>query len=301
MTDYLMRLAGRVRPAHQILQPALPSRFAPMKASVGTEHAPISQEIERPLGELRESRRTDDTMVAPKEHQTIASPELSSSRAPTLVPPSDRECSERVSLAATGQRVPIISEPVVNRKSTPEHALAGRAVENPAPEHQTSSMHHAAIPPPTKTLKEASSGNRQSTAQAHVVRIEQLLVSRSTQQLSTEGNEVRLPAVRRQPSEILGVVQPRTEPSPKQPSPVRKSTVFEPGSRSPIAPQPQLGSGDQWHRESHFSASPEIRVTIGRIEVRAITTQEPAPRRTPPRTPKLSLDEYLHSRNRGAT
>jgi hypothetical protein len=46
-------------------------------------------------------------------------------------------------------------------------------------------------------------------------------------------------------------------------------------------------------------AEPAVRVSIGRVEVRAIATVQPppAPRRTPPQ-PTLSLDEYLERRRR---
>ena len=46
------------------------------------------------------------------------------------------------------------------------------------------------------------------------------------------------------------------------------------------------------------STTPEIHVTIGRIEVRAISS--PAPVQAPPRKPELSLDDYLRTRNQRA-
>ncbi|HEY0172919.1 MAG TPA: hypothetical protein VGB98_18010 [Pyrinomonadaceae bacterium] len=46
--------------------------------------------------------------------------------------------------------------------------------------------------------------------------------------------------------------------------------------------------------------APVIRVTIGRVEVRAVTSPTPAPARKPVRpTPRMSLDEYLRSQNGG--
>lgn len=46
-------------------------------------------------------------------------------------------------------------------------------------------------------------------------------------------------------------------------------------------------------------AAPTIRVTIGRIEVRAITQAAPPARRAATPEPKLSLEDYLRSRNGG--
>jgi hypothetical protein len=46
-------------------------------------------------------------------------------------------------------------------------------------------------------------------------------------------------------------------------------------------------------------AGPSIRVTIGRIEVRAVPTAEQLPQRAPRPAPKLSLDEYLKQERGG--
>jgi hypothetical protein len=58
------------------------------------------------------------------------------------------------------------------------------------------------------------------------------------------------------------------------------------------------------HRK-HFSpvdqrpTTPIIRVTIGRVEVRAIHPPAAAPKQAKPTRPKLSLDDYLRKRTRG--
>jgi hypothetical protein len=53
--------------------------------------------------------------------------------------------------------------------------------------------------------------------------------------------------------------------------------------------------------EQRSSTSPQIiRVTIGRVEVRAIQAPAPMPRPKKPSQPKLSLQEYLHKRERGS-
>jgi hypothetical protein len=57
--------------------------------------------------------------------------------------------------------------------------------------------------------------------------------------------------------------------------------------------------------QKHFSpvdqrpATPIIRVTIGRVEVRAIHPPAAAPKQAKPTRPKLSLDDYLRKRTRG--
>jgi hypothetical protein len=45
---------------------------------------------------------------------------------------------------------------------------------------------------------------------------------------------------------------------------------------------------------------PIIRVTIGRVEVRAVQSPAPEPKLAKPRPPKLSLEDYLRKRARGS-
>jgi len=52
--------------------------------------------------------------------------------------------------------------------------------------------------------------------------------------------------------------------------------------------------------ESVATPEPEVRVSIGRVEVKAVTPPEPVRRKTSTRPePALSLDEYLARRNGG--
>src|SRR5262249_10577065 len=71
---------------------------------------------------------------------------------------------------------------------------------------------------------------------------------------------------------------------------------------APMIIRPQTAPRDD---ESNSRASeatndnprPIIRVTIGRIDVRAVNAPPPPVRRETPPTPKLSLEEYLRSRS----
>ncbi|CAN5908759.1 hypothetical protein BH23GEM7_BH23GEM7_23950 [soil metagenome] len=107
-------------------------------------------------------------------------------------------------------------------------------------------------------------------------------------------------------------VRPQAEPEPLAgPSPAAAVPERPRASLRAIPIQPSIVRTEEQRRESPSSgtgtdgngageAAPIVRVSIGRIEVRAITEAPPPPpavRR--PAAPRLSLDEYLRERARG--
>lgn len=91
-------------------------------------------------------------------------------------------------------------------------------------------------------------------------------------------------------------------------SPISQQALLDLGTPSVIRPRPADRDGSSASRPVDDSAAASsaplsIRVTIGRIEVRAETPKLTAPtesRPPPPRRPMLSLGEYLEQRQRGA-
>lgn len=99
--------------------------------------------------------------------------------------------------------------------------------------------------------------------------------------------------------------------------------VFQDGSRRESGPETEDAPGRPWPGDAltlkpdpsiRFAAAanlppqapangapePEIRVTIGRVEVRAVFPEQPVKRSAPPRfRPSVTLDDYL-SRGSGA-
>lgn len=113
------------------------------------------------------------------------------------------------------------------------------------------------------------------------------------------------------PKQTPGVESLPQATTPKSPS---ASVTERPGTdafqygrakREPIMIQPQTVShaGSDSHAAaavndaSGETTTPVIRVTIGRVDVRAITQSVPPAQRTPAAAPKLSLEEYLRSRS----
>lgn len=66
----------------------------------------------------------------------------------------------------------------------------------------------------------------------------------------------------------------------------------------PLAADPLPAERGSSVREA-ASAPPTIRVTIGRIDVRAIMHQPPSPKRATPAAPKLTLEDYLKQQTGG--
>jgi hypothetical protein len=93
---------------------------------------------------------------------------------------------------------------------------------------------------------------------------------------------------------------------PPAPANVRLELTDQPrrANREPLSirPQPLARPDDSNSRPGEAAnevemASPVIRVTIGRVDVRAVTASTSPPRRETPPKPKLSLEEYLRSRS----
>ena len=111
--------------------------------------------------------------------------------------------------------------------------------------------------------------------------------------------------------------------SPSQPEPREPTTSIRPVSRTvnersslsadPVGLQRGGSSGllatapvlppEPVRSRNRFQAPPTVQITIGRIEVRAVTAQrrtpEPARKVSRPRPPAMSLDDYLSKRNGG--
>jgi hypothetical protein len=124
-----------------------------------------------------------------------------------------------------------------------------------------------------------------------------------------------LPKTPEQPIEIVRetLLVPLQNPEPNSPLLVRQMLAQSHETGIPGAPVSPLTPAT--NRESKQSRDrtptvppnesaeerPIVRVTIGRIEVRAVTPPAPAPRQAArPPVPKLTLDDYLKSRNEGA-
>jgi hypothetical protein len=86
--------------------------------------------------------------------------------------------------------------------------------------------------------------------------------------------------------------------SPRSSSELIHATQPRPPVRPPVMPTHELSIGTSL-QHTNTTPAPLIRVTIGRIDVRAVLPPAQPPRRTTSTRPKLTLDEYLKQRNGG--
>lgn len=99
---------------------------------------------------------------------------------------------------------------------------------------------------------------------------------------------------------------PRRQESPAVGSDARtvaEAVSARPTSQPPIVLRPQLRTlieqtEQQGNEIKEDRAAPTIRVTIGRIDVRAVFAPPPPAQRARPPAPALSLDDYLRSRDK---
>jgi hypothetical protein len=257
MSDYLTRLVERAHPGRQLLRPALPPAFEPTQTGVAVGWHELPEATRRPPLWVDETGVSSPAVTRPEPPRGTG---FDGSRSLAASTPAPQRKDNR------------LADPVLIRE-TRQVSDPGRLVDR-------------------KEVTEPAQG---------------LLSAPTTQPRLASRDEMRpLPAAASfapiqpamqvpEPSSHIRLVAPERAPEPSQ------AILLQ----SPA--QPTLSAGDQTRQRpiappraySHLSAPPEIHVTIGRIEVRAIPTLVPVPAQKPPppRTPKVSLDDYLRSRN----
>jgi len=300
MSDYLARLAGRVRHASPVLRPLLPSFFEPAiarvtnwaetehteieRSSIGAEEAvrdtiPSTAEVPRrtlesespftiPAGleQKREPEGPVRTYVSAVPHTVAASEQTVASQT------SEPELSR-----SSPSHLPGSTEQIIRSRQQDRSGSLSQDLFHPAPEDKGPML---PVPQITRLAPEIAS-------------VTVALRRSPTPQPAPSSDPVRpfasqesaLSSLKLQP-----LIEPRGSSQPLvQSPPVTESASFPAITRRPVEVPATFASPPP--------LAPEIHVTIGRIEIRAVSPAAPIQPRS--RKPELSLDEYLRLRNKG--
>jgi len=287
MGDYLSDLVTKNIGTANVIQPRRSARFEPLQAK-GALEAQIeppslqteSFEEEHIIETMPPSSRRKREVKLRERDEIISSREDSDEQIAQalLIPPPKAHSSEngqndaRVTLAP--KLIEAVREPTTQNLSVP----------NP------SSLTLSALVTPTQpSLKSAESRKKLNSI------IEHAPIQTHRESLSATG-ELKAP-----PEKISGkqgieahaqiIVEPRVE---KIENRVEEATIYQ-----TVIPMPREQMSKQISERAEVPETPTINVTIGRVEVRAVTSSAPSKETTYAKPQTLSLDEYLRKRHNG--
>jgi hypothetical protein len=268
MSDYLSRAAQRASGVPTGIRPALPSPFD----SESSSFAPAFVEAENNTPRVEPSRNIADEQVASVHERVAAIKTLWSEPAQPL--PVQTIGAGAIETGAKETSIEVMGAPFVAPKvetsaakldpEAPEKAAAPSQSQGTIPRHRpkTDSLSQPTEKPSAKSVPERGSIEVFKTGSPPPLIGKPMLPRPAPVQVSATSATRRV-------------------------SPERKA-----GSKSKSGQGPLTSDNDS-------PSADAIHVTIGRVEVRAIyPPAQPAPSRPPP-TPKMSLEDYLRSRNGG--
>ena len=284
MNNYLSNIAARALNQAPTVRPRLRARFDPAPPA----NDPAVDRLKlAPSESIASERRVDNILAATSDNQQkYEHPDANRT-------PDDKHEPHALSFANRDEKNTALSNDTL--VAPPQPPVIQAAI--------------AAVPAPQPVFVNPLSPIRSSFERdASPARTEQrsLPEPRSDQARPSDPHEIRTIIVREEriiePSE-----QARERVSPPTASLVPPSNQTQRGDTKPppvvvqtrIAPMVDKGLDLSLNRPSP-QPQPTVRVTIGRIEVRAVgSSQSPAkPRATPP---VMNLDDYLRRRNQGST
>jgi hypothetical protein len=279
--SYLDNLVARHLPETAVIQPRPVSLFEPWPGTAPLFPAPVTGEEETavsppaahplprsqtppiPSPTMRAAQQPASPTPAPPAPQTALPPPLPPT--PTLRPTSPE-------LARQPRKQPPVNDaPAAIQPALPRQpALTPATPVNVTP----ASSPHQAAPQPAK-----------ETPTPFIIR-EQITLLKSMTEMSASSTPMLVEIVREQPIQPLPLVTAAPAAiRPEQIKPFIPANGRSANHQPPVTPPPE--------------PAPTVQITIGRIEVRATPPPPAKAEQKQPRTPVLSLDDYLRQRNGG--
>jgi hypothetical protein len=321
MNDFLTRLTERLRPERLVLQPILPSRFEQVAVTEPFWRGPLD-----PFSVVDAEAGRNPAAARSNLDDRGTHLSLSIHSAPTVERQRQDPTARVIAETAKGDQETGKSfaqtERTLARREADEATFSAQKTPPPAntPPHGLGST-----PPGERRMKlRMQEGVDRSMVREPSIVQEQSATARADHQ-STRPEDENLRATRvPKPTRELSltdkspILVKEHESTPIEPR-VEGQLLHEPKAAFPSSrfdpPPPEQGAlrplpANSTHQrvggdsaaafELKTFASPEIHVTIGRIEVRAIVTPPSGPRLQAPRAPQSSLDDYLRSRKEAA-
>jgi len=268
MSDFLLRLAARSLSHISNVQPRLGSRFESPRASQAVTVADIEVEelLEPQAPAVPISAATPPAREPPIEPlRPLSSPAGEASRQPSAEP-----------------NVVVPAAPIANIR---------HVTQAPIPAPAATALTRLPDPPPASNSISPPPHSRELN------RDTRHLQPARRASLRTEIHELgivsQLPAADKYAAGHLPH-KSSIEPIAQQAEPKAVAIVAQPHVSLPRAPSSSLPAGDLAP-----APAPTVHVTIGRIEVRAVTSPAPAPSRPASKPAVTSLEEYLRERSGG--
>ena len=285
MSDYLGNLVTRTISQEPVVRPQLPSIFEPSIAS-GQVRSELEFEHEAFSASSPGTQRSEATAPnPPSSAPSITAPHQSAVGGPQSERIAHPTGTSR-SIRAPSQSVVRDPEPIAPRVSRPKAIRRASGNAEASPED--------IVPGPASKRRESRSVPVQ--AEANVERVAPELRKNDSPAGQRESTSRRARA-----SETPTLVSQLSTPdSPNIPSPVKPAATMQ-KIRAVEAVVPAIRSFPQFPPAPKPPSAPTINVTIGRVEIRAVSPA-PTPQRTRPKSANvLSLEEYLRRRASGGS
>jgi hypothetical protein len=306
MSDFLSQLADRALALPPLVRPRLPSIYEPPAASLLQdsleEHIEVRAEPSRTIEPAHDQAlQSGDEQAEAK--QATPRPRAQGidekQRSEAVAQKPLREKIERKPAAAPERKMnpqPPVEQPVFTQQGAPpftpfpgESESAGEieTAEPKTPPHRIArkqKLHLDRVPIAGARQPATPSEDTKAHSAKHLVESDLEIDARTTQKESAE------------PQFFSHESKHRVEKQAAQPVAVTVRSAQRPRSEQATPTLPLTPA----RRDGRPSVSaPAIRVTIGRVEVRAVMPPMATPKSESPPAPKLSLEDYLKQRNGG--